>query len=250
MKTDLTDTTFLMLVRIDSIKRLENILCVTDLLCKYFNTHIIIREADSYENKILKTCLNKKVKYEFIKDKDPVLYLTSHHNQMLTSVETPYIAMWDADIVPDKNAIVKCVEYLRTKKADITYPYDGKCYDVPASIRSLFFSQKNIRFLFRHINKMDSLYPYILVGGAVIMNKEKFIQAGADNEKHYGWGNEDFDRYYRFETLDYKIFRINTPLFHLSHPRGENSDYQSNLYFNISRSEIKKYILDKMDTGS
>lgn len=234
MKTDLTDVTFLILVRLDSIERLENILCVVERLTYYFKTNILVREADGYNNGIIESLLSRQVQYEFIEDKDPVLYKTRHINQMAVSVSTPYLAIWDADIIPDKNAIIKCMEQLRNKEADVAYPYNGICYDIPKSLKSLYFKKRDIRFLFRHINKMERLYSHALVGGAVIVNKEKYIEAGMENEKHYGWGNDDFDRYYRFVGLGQKIYRINIPLFHLSHSRGDNSKFRSPVSNKIS----------------
>ena len=44
MKTYLQDFTFLILIRIDSVQRLENILAVTEYLAKKFHTQIIVIE--------------------------------------------------------------------------------------------------------------------------------------------------------------------------------------------------------------
>lgn len=253
MKIYLTDVTFLILIRLDSIERLENILSVTERLIHYFNTNIVVREADSYNNGILKSLLNKKIQYEFIEDKDPVFYRTKYTNQITLSIDTPYIAIWDADIIPDKNAILECLEQLRNKKADVAYPYNGICYDISRTLKNLYREKKDIRLLFRHINKMERLYPHPLVGGAIIMDKHKYIEAGMENEKHYGWGNDDFDRYYRFQALDYKIYRVNIQLFHLSHFRSNNSQFKSFMdsktseaicskIHDSSKEELKNYI--------
>ncbi|GHV40065.1 hypothetical protein FACS1894179_06000 [Bacteroidia bacterium] len=240
MKTDLTDTTFLILVRLDSIQRLENILCITDQLCRYFNTNVIVTEADSHCNTILKSLLNRKVHYNFEEDKDPVLHKTRHFNHMIKQVNTPYIAIWDADIVVDKKAVIDCVDKLRKKEADVAYPYNGVCYDIPKSLKSLYFKKKDIRLLFRHLNKMDFLYSQPLVGGAVFVNKEKYIKVGMENEKHYGWGNDDYDRYERFKREKYLIYRHNICLFHLFHPRNINSHYSSVFNKKQSENEILK----------
>jgi len=234
MSVDLTDITFLILVRLDCVQRLENVLIVTERLKYYFNTHIKVREADNYNNGVLKNLLNKKISYEFVEDKDPVLYKTRHFNQMIKSISTSYIAIWDTDIVPDKKAVLQCMQRLRNNEKDVCYPYNGICYDIPEPIKILYFKKRDIRILSRHINKMDRLYPHLLVGGAVIVNKEKYLMAGGENEKYYGWGNDDFDRYFRYCGLGYNIYRANNPLFHLSHPRGNNSQYDSILSNKIS----------------
>lgn len=79
-----------------------------------------------------------------------------------------------------------------------------------------------------------------MVGGAVFADRVKYINAGMENEKHYGWGNEDYDRFYRFVGLNYKIQRVNVPLFHLCHPRGINSQYRSKMFEQISTDEKNK----------
>ena len=54
----------------------------------------------------------------------------------------------------------------------------------------------------------------------------------------YGWGNEDYDRYNRFKNLGYNIYRVDTPLFHLCHPRKENSSFRSKIFHQISSNEL------------
>lgn len=156
---------------------------------------------------------------------------------MTKSVTTSYISIWDADIIPDKKAVIECMRQLRSQKADITLPYNGICYDIAQSIKSLYFKRKDIRILYRHKSKMDLLYHRALVGGAILMNRMKYIQAGKENEIHYGWGNDDFDRYYRFFGLNYKIYRSSKSLFHLSHSRGNNSQFRSKISERISAAE-------------
>ena len=112
MKAALKDVTFLILVRLDSVQRLENVIAVTDALLKYFNTNVTVLEAANYNNGILKSLLNKKINYRFTEDKDPVLYKTRHFNSMIPDVTTKYLAIWDADVVVDKKSILEAVEQL------------------------------------------------------------------------------------------------------------------------------------------
>jgi len=241
MRENLKDVTFLILIRLDSIQRLENILTITELFNRYFLTNVIVREADAFCNGVLKKMLNRNITYEYIEDKDPVLYKTKHFNEMTKNIHTPFLAIWDVDIVPDKKAIIESCKLLRLSNMDVVYPYNGICYDVFQIVRNLFLKKKDIRVLYRHKDKMRFLHNIILYGGGVIIKKEAFLSAGGENEVHYGWGNDDFDRFYRFSGLGFNIYRIDTCLFHLSHPRETNSYYSSKLTEKISRSE-KRYI--------
>ena len=239
MKVELSDVTFLILVRLDSIQRLENIITVAEQLTHHFDTNITILEVDTHPNNILQKHLKRGIQYSFCKDKDPVLYKTKYFNQMTSETTTKYLALWDADVVVDKKAIINAIDNLRNS-FDIVYPYNGICYDVPTIIRERFMSKKDIRLLYRHMNKMEYLYDHNLVGGAVFVDKEKYIYCGCENEKHYGWGNDDFDRYYRFVNLGMKIYRTNNPLFHLSHPRINNSSYRSIFHMHKTSLELSK----------
>ena len=60
MKDNLKSLTFLLLVRIDTIQRLENTMIVVELLCRYFDTNVMVREAGLYNNNILASLLKKR----------------------------------------------------------------------------------------------------------------------------------------------------------------------------------------------
>ena len=238
MKIDLTDLTFIILVRLDSIQRLENVKIVTNSLLKYFRTNIFVLEADSYNNGFLKKNLNKNIQYQFVEDKDPVLHKTKYYNYMVKKVHTKYLAIWDTDIVIDKNAICESMKHLR-EEADVALPYAGYCYEVPEIIKRYYFKHQDIRILKRHTSKMNLLYERALVGGAVFVKTEKYLQSGGDNEEIYGWGNDDFTRHARFNANNFNIYRANNFLFHLSHPRGVNSRFRSP--FSKKMSDIELY---------
>ncbi len=238
MKYNLKDFTFLILIRLDSIQRLENLLTITNTLCQYFDTRIMVLEAAPYCNGMLKSLLNKKINYRFIEDKDPIFYKTKYINLLLQEVETPFLSIWDADVVIDKQRVIEATSALQNNTADVALPYNGTCMDVPEILRNLYLKNKNIKCLQRNENKMNFLHGRDLVGGAVFIRKDKFIEAGMDNETHYGWGNDDFDRYERFKTLGYKILKTGNPLYHLYHPRGTNSGFGGLFLGVISAMEL------------
>ena len=60
-----------------------------------------------------------------------------------------------------------------------------------------------------------------------------------DNEEQYGWGNDDFDRFYRARNYGLKIYNADNVLFHLSHPRSLNSQYRSFIQQQESAEKLK-----------
>ena len=126
MRIDLTDTTFIIPVRIDSMIRLENLLMSVDSIVRYFRTRILILEASSYQNEIIPSLIkDDTVKYTFLVDKDPVFYKTKYLNILAKQVDTPLVCIWDADVILDHLQILDAVKQLRTRTSDVAYPYDG-----------------------------------------------------------------------------------------------------------------------------
>ena len=65
-KTDLTDVTFLIPLRIDSIDRLENLLEVISFIDKHFDTNIHLLESSEFNNHILPRLLPANVVQPFV----------------------------------------------------------------------------------------------------------------------------------------------------------------------------------------
>ena len=226
MKTDLRDMTFIIPVRMDSIVRLENLILSVQSLLKHFDTNIMVLEASSYSNGFVQKILRNKIEYLFLEDKDSVFYKTKYLNIMTRRTCTPFIGIWDADVIIPKEQIMDSMERLR-QGFDIAYPYDGHFYDTSFVIRELYTQNKSIRFLLRNKDKMSLIYGDKMIGGAVFVNREAFIKAGMMSEKFYGWGPEDFELYERVKILGLKIHRSEGSLFHLTHNRGSNSAFRS-----------------------
>ena len=239
-KIDLQDMTFLIPIRLDSMVRLENMLSSIEYLITHFNTHILVLEASSYCNFILRRILPPCVCYEFIEDKDPIFYRTHYLNHMAKSVDTKYLAIWDADIIIHSSQIHDSIEKLRSQHYDIAFPYNGIFYDSTSIIREVFMQNKDINVLFENRNKMLLPYGIHTTGGAIFVNREKYIKAGMENEVFYGWSAEDIERFERWKILNYRIYRANGPLFHLSHPRDHNGKYNSNLQKRLTLEALNK----------
>lgn len=47
-----------------------------------------------------------------------------------------------------------------------------------------------------------------MYGGDVFVNSNKYIDAGIENERHYGWGNEYYDCYNIFTNLGNNVYRF------------------------------------------
>lgn len=227
MKYNLTDTTFIIPLRIDSISRLENLFVIIDFLQSNFECIIYILEAGHYNNGIVERYTHQ-INYCFIEDKDPVFHRTKYLNIMARCVNTPYLAIWDSDVIIPCKQIIDSVDRLRTGAMQVAYPYDGRVLDTSFLLRQHYIENKDYSFLIRNQDKMKLLYSnYKVVGGAIFVNTENYTKSGLENEHFYGWGAEDDERFARWEILEYRVYRAEGILFHLTHSRNVNSAYFS-----------------------
>lgn len=219
-KNQLSDMTFVIPVRCDSIIRLENTIAVVTFLSRYFQTNIYLLEASAQDNGIINRLLGKKIQYFFLEDHDNIFHKTRYINVLCRKVKTPFMAIWDADVIADPRQILDATEKLRSDEASMAFPYDGRFLDCPEILRSLYLGKDNIKILHDYSDLMSLPYGNELKGGAVFFNTEKFIESGMANEDFYGWGDEDYELYYRFEDLGHKIYRSKGPLYITFHIRG------------------------------
>jgi hypothetical protein len=243
MTYDLHDITFLTLVRIDSMIRLENLLLKIEYLQARFNCNIMVLEADSYNRGyIQKLCPD--IDYIFVEDKDNVFHTTKYINLMVEKIKTPFLAISGADIIIPPLQALDAVEMLRSDKYQLTYPYDGRVLETSGILRDRFVENRDCQYLQRNASKMQLLKNSTTIkGGAIFAHKKTFIEAGMENERFYGWGAEDDELYYRWQNLGYSIYRSRGVIFHLTHPRGDNSDYTSIVHKKQAYTELKKTII-------
>lgn len=233
-KYDFSDVTFLIPVRVDSLYRLENLQLCIHFLQRYFHTSIKVLEANKYNNHLIEH-LCRGIEYLFVKDMDDVYHRTKYQNLLVENVQTPYISIWEADILAYPERMVEALEQLRAGKAEVAYPYNGMALDTSFLLREYYAKTRDLSVLQKNTRLMNAMYDKTdLPGGAIFYNKEAYIKGGKDDERFYGWGNEDYERHLRWQTLGYRIFRADSVIFHLSHTRGDNSRYISEYHHDYS----------------
>ncbi len=210
-------------VRIDCPERKENLDVVIEFFLEHTKSQIIILEADKSQKYSYKK-LNEFLSYLFVADNDIVFHRTRYINQLLSLADTDIVGVWDADVLLPQKQIKEGIEAIK-KGQTMCIPYDG---------RALFLNDEKSRELrvnpIEFMDKNTKLRPILgrpSVGGAFLVNKEEYKQAGGENEFFYGWGPEDAERVKRMEILDKPITRVEGVLFHMHHSRGINSFFDN-----------------------
>ena len=215
-KIDLKDITFLIPIRVDCPERKENLQLVLQFLNASFNTSVTVLEADQDEQAAVPENIQKK----FVKDQYPLFHRTKYLNRMTAEAKTPYLAVWDADVIGVPSQLEAGVTLLRRNEADMVFPYNKYFYSVSTFFKELYVSNHcNPDILIQAKEYMDRMHGDWSVGGGFLVNRTAYIEAGMENENFHGWGPEDAERMVRWDTLGYRVKRVDGPLFHLHHPR-------------------------------
>lgn len=201
-------------LRIDSKERTENLNAVVDFFINRSLASIILLEADI--NQLYFPTKHVRLSYHFIKDLNPLFHRTRYINQLLALAPTNIVGVWDTDVIVPLKQIHKGVKEVK-EGIVLNFPYDG---------RFIFLNESQSVKLRKDVSNLKDLpIQYIgrSIGGAFIVNRDKYGQAGGENENFDGWGPEDMERVKRMEILELPISRISGELYHLYHPRGRNS---------------------------
>lgn len=238
-KIENRNVTFVIPVRIDSSERSENLDMVLRQLSHRKQTTILILEAD------IKPLYNLKkgysnVKYLFVEDHDPVFHRTKYLNQLLREAETELVGIWDTDVILPDEQIDRALQDICEGKAVMSYPYDGRFYLCTPNESTIYRQEGSIDYLFKLEYSDNSNFVSNSVGGAFLVRRDLYLEAGGENEFFYGWGLEDQERIRRLFILGLPVTRVKGPLFHLFHPRKGNSRYKDDEAESKSRQEFLK----------
>lgn len=232
------DVTFVIPVRIDSPARLANLIAVVSYYQRTFQeSSFIILEADA-DSRLKGVFSSDRIKHIFIQDGNKIFHRTKYINRMFKEVSTPIAAVWDTDAVCPEKQIIDAVGMLRRPEAVMVYPYDGIFWSVGMAFSELFRQKLDLGLLTDCPQPRSLMCGYHSVGGAFLVDVEKYRDCGWENEYFEGWGPEDAERYARLEILGYRPDRVEGQLYHLYHPRGINSGMSDS---ELAKSTKKEY---------
>jgi len=207
---DAPDCTFIVPFMIDSKDRSENLKLVSTYLSLYFDPYFIAGEI----NTNLTEC---DTHFDF----DGKFHRTKALNLMTNAADTEFVINIDADVIIPPFQLLDMMQKLRNG-ADVVYPYDGTF----ALVDRKHFASVSAN--------LDTLQPLVgehwpgfggavSVGGCLGYNKQKFIDAGGENENFVSYSPEDAERFWRFNLLGLNVQRVPGALFHMEHFRGPDS---------------------------
>jgi predicted glycosyltransferase involved in capsule biosynthesis len=129
---------------------------------------------------------------------------------------------------------------LLSGEAVISLPFYGRYYLCDAVLSKIFIKIQNIKILINSQTDLHLMNGYHSVGGAFIVNKDKYLEAGGENENVIGWGCDDNERVKRMEVLNMMVHYSTGPLFHLWHLRGKNNYFSNQKIRQLNIIELLK----------
>ena len=246
------DVSFVIPVKIDTPERSRNLDLVIALFLNHFDSPIFVLEADE-QRRYFPKILNKLLQYQFVEDNQQGFYHTKYLNRLYRQVDTSIIAIWDTDIIVEPSQIIETSSQIRQGNAVLGLPYDGTAYNLTKQVTESYQQTMQLSVLEKQKSHLRLMNGRIAVGGGVLVDRVKYLQAGGENEYFTDWGPEDLERVKRIEILYHKpIYRYEGYLFHLWHPRhnSQYNDPQKEILFKqeylricgMTQKELKAYV--------
>lgn len=212
--------------RSDSDERRKNLLAVVRFLTSLdINVSVLEADRESQVGRLVRA-LGERVDYTFVPDGAQPFHRTKYINQLLVQAKTPYVGVWDADVLVPPAQIGEALALLRAGEHAIVYPYDGR-FMVLSETQSAALREDEAEIFFASLEARP-LMGRPSCGGAFMANKERYLSIGGENERFVGWGPEDAERRYRCLILGEKVTHlIQGCVYHLAHPIAGGLDDDS-----------------------
>ena len=264
-KHNLTDTTFIIPVKIESDDRLRNAITVCCFLLSKFDTNILIKEVNSepvFENEALPQIKEfigdtSNISYYFEKESDDSFFhKTRYFNELLSKCNTDVVSAYDIDVLLPVSTYLKA-EKMCKDEYDLVYPFGFGTQENQVKWQKKVFASDELVSDFLNQNFDFSIFENhsqkdrAQWGHAQFFKRTSYIEGGMENENFKAWGPEDEEKHYRFPKLGYNIGRVIDWVYHLEHSRGDDSE-RTNIYFrdnlklmedirSLSEEELKNY---------
>ena len=232
MKTDLSEATFIIPIRIESPDRLRNVVTTTAFLVENFDTNIIIKEVDKEPvfqrdalpilEDILDCNIWENFNYIFEKSEEPLFHRQRVLNEMIMECDTKIVVNYDCDVILPRESYEMAYKGIMDGVYDVVYPYGSGSYQKQVHATDVTVSKFLETGDYEFLDAVSKIHTSDF-GWAQFFKTSTYIQGGMENENFKAYAPEDKERYYRFNKLGYSVGRLNNYVYHLEHARGENS---------------------------
>lgn len=257
------DLTFLIPTRIESEYRLRNLTTVLGFLLSNFDAKILVKEVDQekiVEKYVLPVIFKKfgtipdRLTYIHEKPTENFFHKTRILNDLIEEADTEVVCNYDTDVILPVVSISAAYELIFKDMSDAVYPYAvgpyQKAVNYSEEMYDEFFNtamgEEDISILEKDFNKSNST-----VGWCQFIRRENYIDSYMMNENFKAWGPEDCELHYRLLALGNRVDRLHDCVYHLEHPRSQDSWFSNpewedntklwNWIRTLGKQELKNY---------
>ena len=253
MRTNLSEATFIIPIRIESSDRMRNVITTTAFLLENFKTNIIIKEVDKksiFEKEalpiledILDVDLWENFNFIFEESDEPLFHRQRVLNEMIMECETDIVVNYDCDVILPKESYELAYKGIMDNIYDVVYPYRfGKQGERKVKLDFTIRSQEDMNNFenYPEVKKFTSSYDpdsfenyfyyphqqgegWAEYGMVQFFDRKVYMNGFLENEGFIAYAPEDVERHHRWGVLGYNIGRVDNYAYHLEHERTQNS---------------------------
>ena len=240
MDSIMKDLTYILPTKIESEDRLKNIITsVTYLLKNFPEAKVIVKEVSERATfkfdavpQIKKYVNIDNLQYIFEESTDSLFHKTRILNDLILMSDTNIVCSHDVDVIYPVSSHQKAYQLIKEDQFDVIYPYGCGVYqyqvDYPMEVFNSFLSSEFDMNVIQNLCRTESS----TIGWTQFYNRAKVISGGLWNENFLSWGAEDCEFYFRFNSLEYRVGRVNDWIWHFEHGRTHNSHYHNPKFMN------------------
>ena len=251
-KVDLSKCTFIIPFKKDFDERLVNLSCLFNFIGKHFNTKILVFEQGakcSFDDIQLKYTTH--MDYYFLESSQP-FSRTIVSNYLIERSCSEILIINDTDCFTLPHAYEITQNKLLYEGFKLLHPFGTPPGSFEISDKTTFIMEDyNVQKL-----NITSKPNVAGVGGILFINRELYNLLGNENIHFISYSPEDIERVKRIRKLGFKCSEsfnekaagpnnkyLQTPLFHLCHPRTEESTILHKYYVS---NELLNFCLESM----
>ena len=174
MKTDLSNATFIIPIRIESDDRLRNVVTSIAFLVENFDTNIIVKEVDEESvfqtevlpifEEILQVDLWKNFHHIFERSEEPLFHRQRVLNEMIAECDTDIVVNYDCDVILPIQSYKLAYNGIMDGIYDVVYPYGSGMYQKQVAATDDICSKFLEKINYEYLDAVSIFIHQILVG--------------------------------------------------------------------------------------
>jgi len=232
-RIDLSDVTFIFVVRINSEEYSENFYICVNYLTKWFNTNVYIIELGDIKQ-VDQSQFIEEIRYIFVEDNIEEALSLRNVNKVLQELTTPVISFYETGMILPVHQIELAVDELRQCGADFISIQWDRCMRVDRLSKAIFSKTLDLAFFEENQGKYNTMANYD-TRGLVLTGRQYYLDTVSNTDSSFLITNPCFELDSRPEAI-----KIMSNAYWLPKPQDEFRDSEKG---NSDHAGLNEYII-------